>query len=150
MKRLRLTILASFVAILGVVVTPLVAPASAIDVFKNSPCDTGGGGGAGGTGGTGGTGGNSGGSGGNTGSLCGAVNEDEAPDIIENVINTLLVVLGMIAVIMIVIGGIRYATSGGDSTQIQAAKNTILYAVVGLVVAILAYAIVNFVLAAFK
>ena len=55
----------------------------------------------------------------------------------------------MIAVIKIVIGGIRYATSGGDSTQIQAAKNTILYAVVGLVVAIMAFAIVNFVLGAF-
>jgi len=69
---------------------------------------------------------------------------------IKKVVNVLLFVLGIIAVIVIVIAGIRYATSGGDSAQITGAKNTILYAVVGLVVAILAYAIVNFVLGAFK
>ena len=68
----------------------------------------------------------------------------------KNVINTFLVVLGMVAVIMIIIGGIRYTTSNGESAQIQAAKNTILYAVIGLVIAMLAFAIVNFVLDAFK
>jgi multisubunit Na+/H+ antiporter MnhB subunit len=56
----------------------------------------------------------------------------------------------MIAVIMIVIGGIRYTTSNGDSSQVKSAKDTIMYAVIGLVVAILAYAIVNFILSAFK
>ncbi len=76
-------------------------------------------------------------------------NEDLGASI-KNVVNVLLFILGAIAVIVIVVGGIRYATSGGDSTQVTAAKNTILYAVVGLVVAILAYAIVNFVLRAFK
>ena len=65
---------------------------------------------------------------------------------IENVINTALYVLGMVAVLMIVIGGIRYTTSGGNSAQTKSAKDTILYAVIGLVVAILAYTIVNFVL----
>ena len=65
---------------------------------------------------------------------------------IQIIVNILLFILGAIAVVMIVIGGIRYATSGGDSSQITSAKNTILYAVVGLVVAILAYAIVNFIL----
>lgn len=74
--------------------------------------------------------------------------EQLAPKI-EDIINMLLFILGAIAVVMIVIGGIRYATSGGDSSSITSAKNTILYAVVGLVVAILAYAIVNFVLDAF-
>ena len=69
---------------------------------------------------------------------------------ITTVVNVLLFVLGAVAVIMIIIGGIRYSTSGGDSSQIQSAKNTILYAVVGLIVAILAYAIVRFVLDAFK
>jgi multisubunit Na+/H+ antiporter MnhB subunit len=58
-------------------------------------------------------------------------------------------VLGAIAVIMIVIGGIRYTLSNGESAAITGAKNTILYAVIGLVVALLAYAIVNFVLGAF-
>ena len=68
---------------------------------------------------------------------------------IHTIINILLYLLGAIAVVMIVIGGIRYTTSGGDSGSISSAKNTILYSVIGLVVAILAYAIVNFVVASF-
>ena len=66
-----------------------------------------------------------------------------------NIINTLIYVIGAIAVIMIVIGGLRYTISGGDSSQINGAKNTILYAVVGLVIALLSYGIVNFVLTRF-
>lgn len=76
-------------------------------------------------------------------------NKDEknkVRNLTDNIINTLLFVLGIICTIVIVVGGIRYATSGGDANQTKAAKDTILYAVVGLVVAILAYAIVNFVL----
>ncbi|MBH1957014.1 hypothetical protein I8H84_05550 [Candidatus Saccharibacteria bacterium] len=68
---------------------------------------------------------------------------------IKNVVNVLLFLLGSIAVIMIIIGGIRYATSNGDAGAIKGAKDTILYAVIGLIVAILAYAIVNFVVGAF-
>lgn len=64
---------------------------------------------------------------------------------IKTIVNTLLFVLGSIAVVMIVIGGIRYTISNGESSQIKSAKDTIMYAVIGLVVAILAYAIVNFV-----
>ena len=71
-------------------------------------------------------------------------------DNIKTITNVLLFVLGAIAVIMIIIGGIRYATSNGDSSAIQGAKNTILYAVIGLIVAILAYAIVNFVVSSFS
>ena len=67
----------------------------------------------------------------------------------EDIVNLMLYVLGAIAVIMIVIGGIRYATSGGDSSSIKGAKDTILYSVIGLIIAILAYAIVNFVLDSF-
>lgn len=70
----------------------------------------------------------------------------KANKFIQDVISTLLFVLGAICVIVIIIGGIRYATSGGDSGQIKSAKDTILYAVIGLVVALLAYAIVRFVL----
>lgn len=66
--------------------------------------------------------------------------------VIEVVINTLLFLVAAIAVIMIIIGGIRYATSGGNASTVTAAKNTILYAVIGLVVAILAYAIVKWVM----
>jgi hypothetical protein len=61
----------------------------------------------------------------------------------------LLFLLGAVAVVMIVIGGMKYTTSNGDSAAITSAKNTILYSVVGLVIAIMAYAIVNFVVAAF-
>ena len=70
----------------------------------------------------------------------------EEDGLVKIVINILLWAIGIISVIMIIIGGIRYATSNGDSTQVTAAKNTIMYAVVGLVIAIFAYAIVNFVL----
>ncbi len=68
---------------------------------------------------------------------------------ITDIVNILLYLLGAIAVIMIVIGGIRYTTSNGDSGSIKSAKDTILYAVVGLIIAILAFAIVNFVLGSF-
>ena len=54
-------------------------------------------------------------------------------------------VVGAVAVIMIVIGGVRYTVSNGDSNAVTGAKNTIMYAIVGLVVAIIAYALVNFV-----
>lgn len=63
----------------------------------------------------------------------------------KSVVNILLFVIGAVAVVMIVIGGIRYVVSGGDQSSVTGAKNTILYAVVGLAVAILAYSIVNFV-----
>jgi hypothetical protein len=69
--------------------------------------------------------------------------------VFSTISNVLLFIVGAIAVIMIVIGGLRYVISGGDSTQVQAAKNTILYALVGVIVAILAYAAVNFVVASF-
>ncbi len=70
--------------------------------------------------------------------------------LIKTVIDVLLYVLGAVAVIMIVIGGIKYTTSNGDQAQVTSAKNTIMYAVIGLIVAIMAYAIVNFVINAFK
>ena len=63
----------------------------------------------------------------------------------NKVINTLLYIVGILAVLMIVYGGVQYATSAGDAGKVQKAKNIILYAVVGLLIAILAYAIVNFV-----
>lgn len=66
-------------------------------------------------------------------------------DIIKAVTNILLFVLGAIAVIMIIIGGIKYVVSQGDQSALTSAKNTILYSVIGLIVALLAYGIVNFV-----
>lgn len=64
----------------------------------------------------------------------------------QKIVNTLTFVIGAVAVIMIVIGGLKYVLSNGDQSQITSAKNTILYSVVGLVVAIMANAIVNFVI----
>lgn len=69
--------------------------------------------------------------------------------IVSQITNILLFAIGVIAVIMLIIGGIRYTVSGGDSAAISSAKNTILYAIVGIVIAILAYAIVNFVVGSF-
>lgn len=66
--------------------------------------------------------------------------------IFTTIVNILLFLIGAIAVIMIIIGGLRYAISAGDAKAVGAAKNTILYAVVGLIVAFLAFAAVNFVL----
>jgi type IV secretion system pilin len=74
---------------------------------------------------------------------------DDANKMIKIVINLILSVLGIISVIMIILGGIRYTTSGGDSAGIKTARDTIIYAIVGLVIAILAFAIVNFVLDSF-
>lgn len=65
---------------------------------------------------------------------------------IRTVVNILLTLLGAVAVVMIVVGGIRYTTSNGDSSAIKGAKDTILYAAIGVVVAIMAYAIVNFII----
>ena len=68
--------------------------------------------------------------------------------IFTTIVNVLLFIIGAISVIMLIIGGIRYTVSGGDSAAVTAAKNTILYAIVGLIVAFLAFAIVNWVLVA--
>lgn len=67
-------------------------------------------------------------------------------DSLQIVINVVVGVIGFIAVVMIIMGGISFATSQGDSSKVAKARNTILYGVVGLVVAMLAFAIVNFVL----
>ncbi len=72
-------------------------------------------------------------------------NQRPLAQIVREVVNVVLFVLGAVAVIMIIIGGFRYVVSGGDSSSVTAAKNTIFYAVIGLIIAILAYAIVNFV-----
>ncbi|HPF31102.1 MAG TPA: hypothetical protein PLO25_02215 [Candidatus Saccharibacteria bacterium] len=73
---------------------------------------------------------------------------DSLGDIIRKIINTLMFLLGSVSVLMIIYGGIRYTISGGNTENVVVAKNTILYAVIGLVVAIMAYAIVNFVVQA--
>jgi len=66
--------------------------------------------------------------------------------IISTVINLFSVIVGVIAVVMIIYAGLRYITSGGDSAKITSAKNTIVYAIIGLIVVALAQFIVKFVL----
>lgn len=67
--------------------------------------------------------------------------------LITLIINIFSIVVGVVAVIMIIIGGLKYITSSGDSNNVTSAKNTILYAIIGLVVVALAQFIVQFVLA---
>jgi hypothetical protein len=66
--------------------------------------------------------------------------------IFTEVVNALLFVIGAISVLMLIYGGIRYTISGGNDKDVATAKNTILYAIIGIIVALMAYAIVNFVL----
>ena len=61
-------------------------------------------------------------------------------------VNIISVIVGIAAVIMIILGGFKYITSGGDSSSVQSAKNTILYAIIGLVVVAMAQMITGFVL----
>lgn len=66
--------------------------------------------------------------------------------IIGNVVNLFLYVVGAVAVIMVIFGGFQFATSAGDASKAAKGRNTLLYALAGLVVAAFAYAIINFVL----
>ena len=74
---------------------------------------------------------------------------DDVGDLIRKIVNVLLFAIGTVSVIMIIVGGIRYTLSNGNAAEITGAKNTILYSVVGLVVAMMAWAIVNFVVGMF-
>jgi len=69
-----------------------------------------------------------------------------AGSIFTTVVNIMLFIIGALSVIMLIYGGIRYTTSAGDSGAVTSAKNTIMYAIIGLVVAFLAFAVVNWVL----
>lgn len=79
-----------------------------------------------------------------------SVNPDATQTKVNNtitwIINVFSIVVGVAAVIMIIIGGLRYVISGGDSGNVTSAKNTILYAIIGLVVVALSQFIVKFVL----
>jgi cytochrome bd-type quinol oxidase subunit 2 len=67
--------------------------------------------------------------------------------LLRNIVNIFSAIVGIIAVIMIIVGGLRYVTSGGDSAKVSTAKNSIIYAIVGLVIVALSQLIVHFVLA---
>lgn len=66
-------------------------------------------------------------------------------DMIKVIVNIFLLITAALSVVMIVIGGFRYTVSGGDQAAVKNAKNTILYATIGLIISIMAYAVVSFV-----
>ena len=66
--------------------------------------------------------------------------------VFRQITSTILYIVGIIAVIMLIWGGIRYVISGGDSKKVTDAKNTVLYAIIGLIISFLSYAIINFVI----
>jgi len=82
-----------------------------------------------------------------TGGTCdGAAADASIGTVVKTIVNILSLIVGAVSVIVIIIGGLRYITSGGDAQKTAGAKNTILYAVVGLVVVIFAQIIVAFVI----
>lgn len=66
--------------------------------------------------------------------------------VVPQIINLMLFIVSILSVIMLIYGGIRYVLSSGDAGRVKDAKNTVLYAIIGLVVAIFAYAIINWVI----
>lgn len=71
---------------------------------------------------------------------------DNLMNTVQLIINVALGILGFLTVAVIIIGGYQYTTSTGDAGKVTKAKNTIMYGIIGLVIALLAFAIVNFVL----
>ena len=65
---------------------------------------------------------------------------------VTNILNAVIGVLGLICVVVMIIGGVNYMTSSGDAGKVKKAKDTILYGLIGLVVCVLAFALVNFVI----
>ncbi len=122
MQRILFTLMATF-GLLAPVAVPTLASAAISDQFKKGAClgedtcDAG-------------TGGNA---------------EDKVTDLIAKAIDIFSLIVGVIAVVMMIIGGIKYITSQGESSNVTAAKNTILYAAIGIIIVVLAQTIVFFV-----
>ena len=72
--------------------------------------------------------------------------EGKVNDLVTNIVNIFSIVVGIVAVIMIIVGGFKFITSGGDSAKVTSSRNTIIYAIVGLIIVALAQTIVKFVL----
>ena len=77
-------------------------------------------------------------------------NQSDLMKMVRTIINALIGAMGVISVVMIILGGLSYATSQGESSKVQKGKNTIMYGIIGLVISLLAVAIVNFVLSAIQ
>lgn len=75
---------------------------------------------------------------------CPGNSNSDLPTVIQNILNAIIGVAGIISVVFIVVGGIQYITSTGDPGKTKKAKDTILYSLIGLVICALSFAIVNF------
>ena len=87
----------------------------------------------------------------------GDITVDKVPDTVGNnqndlvsnitaVINAVIGILGLVCVVVMIIGGINYMTSAGDAAKVKKGKDTILYGLIGLIVCVLAFALVNWVI----
>lgn len=112
---------------LGFVTMPMYASAALFDGAKDAACD-----------------------GASLGSSCDADSGEKGDNLIATGLNIFSIVIGIIAVVMIMIGGIKYITSQGDAAQTNTAKNTILYAAIGLAIAALSQVIVQYVIGRFS
>ena len=65
---------------------------------------------------------------------------------IIGILNGIITILGIVAVVVMIIGGIGYMTSAGDAGKVKKSKDTILYGLIGLIIVVLSFAIVNFVI----
>ena len=74
------------------------------------------------------------------------LNSNDLMWILNIIINVVIGIIGFVAVMVIILGGVQYTTSAGDSGKVKKAKDTIMYGIIGLVVALMAYSIVNFIL----
>lgn len=72
--------------------------------------------------------------------------ETTVNNLVTTIINIFSAVVGIVAVIMILYGGFKYITAGGDSSRITSAQHTIIYAIIGLIIVALAQIVVQFVL----
>lgn len=72
--------------------------------------------------------------------------KDALPEIVVGILNAIIAVTGIVAVIFVLIGGINFMTSTGEPGKIKKAKDTILYALIGLIICVLSFIIVNFVI----
>lgn len=134
MKKLTLSVIAAVMMMFGLSGVAMISPAAA-EVTKQFICPNG-----------------KAASGASYAEVCNDTNDGvtgqqtDLMSVLNVVINVVLGVIGFIAVAMIIMGGISFTTSQGDAAKTTKARNTILYGVVGLVIALLAFAIVNFVL----
>lgn len=122
MKKLMMSLIAGVLMLMGVVAQPVWADGDGNicdDLDKNSPLYSQAG--------------------------CDLTSDKTADKVVGGVINVVLSLVGVLAVCVLIVGGIMYITSTGDAAKVHRAKNAIIYGVVGLVVSLLAYAIVNFV-----